>query len=163
MFKLLVDYVRGFHSHPVAEPPKRLNERLMEYWQELRGYRAFPSESEIDPEVVSDLWPACFLVQATGRAPEQGFKYTYLGTSLIEAYGDDLTQADVRDRLVDPGSKTLMKAFEQVVISRKPVVEEGEFRNRRGITVKYRCCMLPLGHNADRVDYILGGMRWRFY
>lgn len=142
---------------------QRINERLEEYWESLRRGRAYPGEKEIDPRAIADIWDSCFLIRVDGEALEKGFKYTYLGLSLIEAYGDDLTGQEVCGRLVTPQSGQMVRKFHEVAESGRPVNDEGGFANRKNMLVKYRSVMLPLGAPPDRVEYIIGGMKWRAF
>jgi len=142
---------------------QRINERLKDYWEELRQGRVYPSEREIDPNVIQDIWDACFLIRVNGDVSKKGFKYTYLGLSLIEAYGDDLTGLDVCDRLVSPTSEQMSKKIHEVMESTKPVMDDSSFTNRKNMLVKYRSVMLPLGSSPEEVDYIIGGMKWKAY
>lgn len=137
---------------------KRINQRLQAYWEELRGQRPYPKETEIDPEAIADIWESCFLVNV-----QEGSKYTYLGQSLIEAYGDDLNDKEVCERLVYPSNSGIALKFQEVVDSKGAVVDEGEFINKKNLLIKYRSCMLPLGDEAGEVGFIIGGMKWRAY
>lgn len=142
----------------------RINERLREYWLSLCDGRKYPSESDIDPDQIKDIWPSCFLVRVSPPdAIEHGYKYTYLGMALIEAYGNDVTNEDISSRLIAPDSPPLVKKFDEVRTKGEPVVDESEFVNRNKIQVKYRSCMLPLGGASGAVDYIIGGMKWKAY
>lgn len=142
----------------------RIDERLREYWDELRKGRKFPHEDEVDPKVLEDIWDACFLIHADDDSETQkAFKYTYLGLSLIEAYGDDWTGQDVCNQLVAPESKLLLDEFHEVVSTGAPATADGNFTNHKNMLVKYRTIMLPLGRSEEKVDYILGGMKWKAY
>jgi len=140
---------------------QRINERLFEYWDKIRSGKPYPAEGDIDPSELEGVWDNCFLVKVNEKEHD-GFKYSYLGISLIEAYGDDLTGQEICERLVEPNSDPLIKKFVEVRKSGKPVVDENEFKNRKNMLVKYRSCMLPLGTSSG-VDYIIGGMKWKAY
>lgn len=141
----------------------RLTERLLAYWETLRAARLYPSEAEVDPDALGALWDSCFLVRLGDASAAPSYKYTYLGLSLIEAYGDDLAHEGLREALVDPASGVLAPHFEEVRRTSRPVLHDGEFTNRRGMLVKYRSVLLPLGTSDGGVQYVLGGMKWRFY
>lgn len=138
----------------------RIHERLIEYWQELRGTKDFPSESDIDPSQIAPIWNACFLVQADAA---QNYKYSYLGLSLIEAWGDDASSLGIGSHLIDPATASLIHKFKEVVDTKRPVIDEAEFINKKNMRIKYRACMLPLGTAPNDVKYILGGMKWKAY
>lgn len=142
---------------------QRIHELLQEYWEKLRGARAFPSESQVDPAALASVWDACFLVHTDDKARADGYKFSYMGTRLIEAFGDDYTGREVCDHLANPAHPDLANHLNAVVQGKKPVLVESQFRNSRGMVVKYRCCLLPLGATDTQVDFILGGMKWKAY
>ena len=146
---------------PANAVQRRINEALIAYWNELKGNRLYPSEGDIDPDAIADVWDACFLVKLSSRKETGHFQYTYLGSYLIEAYGDDLTDQEVCSHLVDPDSMPMVKKFEEVARNGEPMNDEGEFTNHNNVVIKYRSCLLPLGDPGKPVNYILGGMKWK--
>ncbi|MBN66077.1 MAG: hypothetical protein CMM94_00710 [Rickettsiales bacterium] len=147
-------------KHPVfSSQSKRIHERLEEYWDSKKNGRAFPSEVDIDPDEISDIWESCFLVKVEEQDGKP-YQYTYLGQDLISAYGDDQNEKEVCEKLVYPYSVSLEHKFDEVVEQKKPVMEDAEFTNSNSIVVKYRSSMLPLGENGE-VEYIIGGMKWK--
>jgi hypothetical protein len=139
---------------------RRLTLRLVAYWERLRGPRQMPSENDIDPEDLEELWDYCFLVQVRDLA-KQDYNYTYLGSAIVEAYRSGL-DADDPCSLVALNANKLTSSYHQVISARAPVIEEGEFRNLHGDIVKFRQCMLPLSHGTD-VEAIFGGMRFKIF
>ncbi len=140
---------------------KRINELLYAYWDNMRGSRPYPSESEIDPDELEEIWDSVFLVQLK-PGDQVGFRYAYLGNSLLEAYGEDDTDSKILEQLISPDSPPLVKKFQEVEKAGQPVVDEGEFKNRKNMLVKYRSVMLPLG-SKSRVEFIIGGMKWKSF
>jgi len=141
----------------------RIGEVLYHYWDNLRGDRAFPAESEIDPDEISDIWNSCFLVNISpAEVNNHGYRYTYLGTALIDAFGSDITGQEVSARLIDSASKTMVRQFDQAVKTAKPVYDEAEFTNSKKLLIKYRSCILPLGGKLNP-DYLIGGMKWKAF
>jgi len=139
------------------------HERLKSYWDSLRGERLFPSENDIDPDALNEIWPSCFLISIDDVTRRLGYRYSYLGNDLIEAYGDDVKNPDIAMRLVSTASMTIVKKFDEVVLNKKPVIDESEFINLKHMKIKYRTCMLPLGYGDEKVSHIIGCMRWRMY
>ncbi len=137
---------------------RRLALPLVAYWERLRGGRPMPSENDIDPEDLAELWDYCFLVQVADLAKEE-CNYTYLGSAIVEAYRGGLSDDDPA-ALVAPDAKKLAFNYTRVINTKLPVIEEGEFSNLRGDTVKFRQCMLPLGKGQE-VEAIFGGMRFK--
>lgn len=139
---------------------RRGHERLISYWQKLSGDRKFPEETEIDTEALADLWNSCFLLN-TNKSSDHGFKYEFMGPSLIEAYGVDLT-GQTHTEETAPNIVSILNAFKDIVANGTEAVDESEFVNTSRQTVKYRCCLVPFGNAPDNVKYILGLMRWKF-
>jgi len=145
-----------------SELHHRFHEKLKDYWGKLASGRPYPSESEIDPDSLSEIWPSCFLISIDDVTRRLGYRYSYLGEDLIEAYGDDVKNPDVALRLISTASIPIVKKFDEVVSRQKPVVDESEFINLKGLRIRYRTCMLPLGQSGH-VTHIIGCMRWKLY
>ncbi len=148
---------------PVAETlvERRLTVRLVSYWERLRGARAMPSEKDIEPDDLADLWDHCFVAQLNTKTIDN-YNYRYVGVRLHDAFQSDFSAREKADRIsaVPAGFTEHMSNYMQVLETRKPLIEEGEFINSKGDTVRYRQCILPLG-NAENVTALLGGMRYR--
>ncbi len=141
---------------------RRITRRLLAYWEAAKGDRPFPALTDIQPEMLSDIWDACFLVQVKHTAnPGEQYKYIYLGPSIIAAYGNEATGGNINTSLLSKHSGHITDVFDKVVDTGKPLVEESEFRNLNGIMVRYRQCVLPLGEFNDDIDHLLGGMKWK--
>lgn len=143
--------------------PHRSHEILKEYWIKLRGNRQFPSESDVDPDDLHEIWPSCFLISIDDVARNLGYRYSYLGNDLIEAYGDDVKNPDVALRLLSTANMSMIKRCDEVIQGKSPVIDESEFVNFKGVRIRYRACMLPLGYPDGTVSHILGCMRWKVY
>ena len=142
---------------------RRISERLLSLWEELRGDREIPQESDLDIQLLSDYWESCFMVEITNRGDERDYKYSYLGSSIIDAYGDDLTGKEVYNHLIAPYTQMLLLKFETVVGDLATVTDESEFMNLKGDMIRYRQCLVPLGSADGRVGFILGTMTWSKY
>ncbi len=141
---------------------RRVNEQLLEYWQKLQQGRIFPAEEDINPDAIKDIWNSCFMVRHDVEDEGQPFRYIYLGQDLVDAYGDDLNDRETCEKLAYPQNTRLTQQFMQVISEQKPLKNEAEFANSKGMIVKYRSCLLPLAKdNPDVVGYIVGGMKWK--
>lgn len=141
---------------------KRINELLEAYWNHLRGNRKFPLEKEINIEDLESIWDSCFLVKVNIHDTGQPYTYTYLGDSLIDAYGSD-NEREICERLVYPSSMSLVHKFKEVIETGKPVEEDNEFVNAKGVLIKYRSNILPLGDEGGKIGYLIGGMKWKAF
>ena len=119
-----------------------------------------PSETDINPEDISDLWDYCFLVH-TKDLNKADYTFTYLGPAVLDAYRGGLSGNDVNG-VIAPHIGRLTEHYTQIQKTHKPVIDEGEFLNLNNQVVKYRQCLLPLGEK-NRVDAIFGGMRYKIF
>ena len=142
---------------------RRVSEMLMGYWNKLRGDRPVPEERELDLEEVDEFWDSCFMIELTYRGSERDYKYSYIGPSVKDAHGDDLTGKEVYNHLIAPYTEMLISKFEVVVEDLQPVQDESEFVNLRGELVRYRQCLVPLGGVDGQIGFIMGSMMWKKY
>lgn len=143
---------------------QRITEVLREYWERKQSVDGkMPTDGSINPEDFGELWNHCFLVQ---KLLDGGFQYVHMGEAIIQAYGDDVTGHEVCGKLVGELHDPLSNEFNEVVKTRHPLVKESSFINKKQMEVRYRTCLLPLrreGEEGDKVEYILGGMKWKAY
>ena len=145
-----------------SEMHHRSHEILQDYWDKIRGDKLMPTEGEIDPDELGDIWPSCFLICIDDVTRRVGYRYSYMGDKLIEAYGDDISNPEVAERLISTGSLPIIKKFDEVILEQKPIIDESEFVNLKGLNIRYRTCILPLGQ-AGKITHLLGCMRWKLY
>jgi hypothetical protein len=140
---------------------QRITRRLISYWHECKGTKNIPLRQDISKEKLEDVWQDCFLIEVTeDERLGHDFRYTYIGPRIIAAYGDNVTGADIQTSLLSPDGSHITDIFEEVVETKKPVVDESEFRNLQKVLVRYRQCVLPFGDEKGKVTCLLGGMRW---
>ncbi len=148
----------------LKEIERRVNRRLVKYWQELKGNRKFPKESDINREEIEDIWDSCFLIKVFERPDKPSFRYSYLGDELIEAYNQDFTGADIYTQVEGKLGIKMRELMEDIVTAKQPLSVESDFLNDRNMLIKYRVCMLPLAESDDEgINYIFGGIRWRAF
>jgi len=139
---------------------RRITLRLLSYWEKLRRGRPMPTEQDIDPEDLPDLWESCFLIHVRDLS-KADYNYTYLGEKIADAYTHGTIKNDPESSK-HPTANHLTRNFAQVVGTCKPLLEEGEFLNLRQETVKYRQCLLPLGADG-KIEAIFGGMHFKIF
>ncbi len=139
---------------------RRITLRLLSYWEKIRDTREMPTENDINPDDIGDLWDYCFLIHVADLS-KPDYSYIYLGDAIIAAYQEGLSEADPGG-VVSLRPSKLAKSYHKVIATGKPAIEEGEFPNLAGHTVKYRQCLLPLGEYG-KVDAIFGGMRFKVF
>ena len=142
---------------------RRAPELLIAHWDRLRGKLPFPSEDDLNMDALDDLgfWEDCFIVQTRDIELEKNYNYTYIGSNIMKAYGEDLTGVSVYS-FTSPSAENLALKYEEVLATRVPIADEGEFFNARNIKVRYRQCLVPLGKD-DKIETIIGAMRYKLY
>lgn len=141
----------------------RYHSRLRQYWEEMRGKRLFPQENDINPDDLMDIWDSCFLISIDDVTHRLGYRYSYMGENLIEAYGNGGEDASVCSSLVSTDQTPMVRKFDEAVRTKQPVTDESEFVNMNNMHIRYRSCILPLGNPAGVVTHLLGCMRWKMY
>ena len=137
----------------------------MQYWNLLRQERLYPTEAEVNPDMLADIWPYCFLVSLDGAFDTQHMRYSYLGEKLIEAHSEgQLNRNEAAQRLTSPESQELKEHFEEVARLGIPLIYDASFTSESKDDVRYRYCLVPLGDATTKtVTHVLGCMRWRSY
>lgn len=135
----------------------RFHEILLNYWNDLREGRPFPEENEFDPEAIKEIWPNCFLISLDAVTERLGYRYSYLGTNLIEAYGE-------AEPTLSPGlsqkDMPLVHQFDKVRETKNPATETSTFTNKKNLKILYRASLAPLGFKND-ITHLVGCMRWK--
>lgn len=143
----------------MSEPQARLTDVLKNYWDEKKGSNPYPAESDINSDDLKDIWENCFLAEVKGN---NKFRYSYLGESIIEAYGDNLEGEEVVEDLLYPESPGVVAKFSEVLEAKEPLYFDGAFINKNNMDIKFRKILLPLGKDG-KITYIIGGMRWKAF
>ncbi len=130
---------------------KRLIWRLLNYWEQLRGERDYPSLDDIDPTAIGEIWPYCFLLDVEHY---RAFPYfQYLGPSLAKYSGIFL--GGQRD-----WSFTLLKKavchFREALERGAPVLVEEELTQYDNRKLLLRSVLLPLSDDQETIDHLLG-------
>ena len=69
---------------------RRLSQRLINYWHSLKElHQDIPSENHISAELLSDIWPHCFLIKQGVKNNPMGYRYCFMG----EALGNECTES----------------------------------------------------------------------
>lgn len=139
---------------------RRLNMRLMSYWQELRGEGRFAPAVRFDPEAVAEVWTHCFTMVPADK-PEEA-KLNHIGAAIAADSGlatEALAASDV------PSNTLLGNALRltaEVMKVRLPIVDSGDFTDCRGRRCLYRCILMPLSDTSGTISLLIGGARGRW-
>jgi hypothetical protein len=138
---------------------RRITQRVHDYWASLCRGRRMPEESDIDPEQLGDDWPHCFLLQTRDIHHIEHFNFTYLGEGIVDAYAHAGIDPE-NLYMVGPNAFYLAPQFLRVVKTMQPMFDENQFVNACGRTVRYRQCLLPIGHDRH-VEAIFGAILFK--
>lgn len=139
---------------------RRTSMILLQYWNQLRGERSFPLETEIDPDQISTVWDHCFLLQVRDIKHVLDYNFTYLGPDLVRAYENGVLDR-FNGRMISPDAHRSADLFNRVIETADPLLDEGEYINPLGKMVKFRQAFLPIGHEDGKIHAILGGAWFR--
>lgn len=147
----------------ISDLHHRCHDDLFEYWDKIRAGRQFPHESDIEPNEISEIWDYCFLISLDDVARRLGYRYSYMGEKLIEAFGDNASSPDLALRLLSSSHVPSLEKINEVLEKKHPVIDNGDFINSHNMSVRYRTCIVPLGYDNGQVSHLFGVMRWKTY
>lgn len=150
------------NKHPWKAAERRFNLVLYDYWSRAKGDRLFPSENALDPHELEDIWDHCFCIQIRDINHVRHYNYSFLGSEIVKAYRRGDLQEET-GAIVCPTANLMDTKFTQVMLTRRPLIEEGECENGQGQVVKFRQCMFPLGPDDETVAAIFGGLNYKIY
>jgi hypothetical protein len=141
---------------------RRLTDYLQDYWKSKKDGRAFPefgdiNIDEIDKQYVKD----CFLIEIIPTISMNITKTAYLGKNLNSEFKKDPSGVHIKNLIVR-FLETPMDAYNKVLQTKKPLIQNVEIPNKESAVLMYRQVLLPLG-DAKKGDVkgILGGMRYK--
>lgn len=143
----------------VSAVERRITEQLILYWQKLRSERAFPDIDDIDKDEISDLLDDCFIVKFEFINSALVHSFKFIGDNISDIAGESIPKEQALSFI----SNNLASQYSRVFETKKPLIEEAEFKNLNNKTIKYRQILLPIGSEADKVTHILGGVRFKVF
>ena len=134
----------------------------MTYWHRLKGLALYPTESQVNPNDLEGHWNNMLLLEVDQETRGK-FRYQYVGSSIIEAYGIDPT-GKAHDSQAVPNVRSMLELGASVAINGGIGMDESWFLNAQYKKIMYRCSLVPLCSPTDRanVHFILGLMSWRY-
>lgn len=136
---------------------RRINMRLMGYWQTLRGSGTHVPVEQFDPAAISDLWTHCFVIEPADNAKEASFRH--IGDKIAS---DSKVDTDAR-KMSDVPDNTLLglatRLTSEVLRINYPVVDSGEFEDSDGRRRLYRSILVPFSDKAGAVALLVGAAR----
>jgi hypothetical protein len=151
----------GTRSAPDAKAPtedtakgadRRLNRRLLSYWQELCDGRPFPCITELDADILGQDWDDCFILETSQGCEFPNF--VFLGRRLAKFSGVFLSgKRDWTCTVLDKATE----AVSQAITTRNWVLAEDELVLFDGRRLLFRSAILPMSSDGETVTHIFGG------
>ena len=144
-------------TSPVQE--RRLNMRLMGYWQELRQAAGCPAVVSFDPALLADVWDNCFQLDLSQQPGAPRFQH--IGDILAKDAALDVSCATTADL---PQGNLLAKVLERLSAFEdglQPIVDSGVHQDGAGRSCLYRSIMLPFTGESGDLRLVVGGARSR--
>lgn len=132
----------------------RMVSRLYRYWKRVRGHRAYPTLTDMNPDSLPGSWPHRFVLRLTADDGEP--RVADVGPSVI---GDCAVEVVNRPVSEIPGDCLLgvgLRHCRQVLESGAPLSWGGRYVGRQGLTICYRSVVLPLSGNGEVIDALFG-------
>ncbi|MEM7224002.1 MAG: PAS domain-containing protein [Pseudomonadota bacterium] len=142
-------------TSPVQE--RRLNMRLMGYWQELRAGASCPTAARFDPSDIADVWDHCFSLSQSDKGKDWVFRH--IGPALAKESG---LKCDYATSSQIPSGSLLHHMLQRLSVfdeGLQPIVNSGAFKTAEGRDCLYRAILLPFVGGSAKVELVVGGAR----
>jgi len=142
---------------------KRLTKRLISYWENLRKQDVLPGWNKFNPAALADIMGQCCMwkVEISDKNNNsQLYTYEYIGEDVQKALGRDLTGKIFSPNVRPFPAARIVKRINEIVESKNPILDEGNFVNEKNKTIKFRSCLLPFGTKEGEVTNVLLGLSW---
>jgi hypothetical protein len=141
---------------------RRLSVRLLDYWNELRGDKRYPSPDDIHFETVPELAEFGFTMSIPGGdgAP----KIHYLGSALrdhINMFRDGAAVGETDNKPLSLALNDAIRRYADVTEREGPVAFESDSFDVPGTQFAYRAIILPFSRDDAHIDFILGAIRYK--
>jgi chromosome partitioning protein len=143
-------------NRPASHRDKRLANRFLNYWEELRGDKDYPLISDLNLDDVGEFVPHTFNIDLSASSHDP--KFRFLGRQLIRDCGGDITNQGVSRLLPQSCLARAVQQRHEVVSEGKPCMISDEFDDSEGNKVLYRAVMLPFSSTGEKVDFIIGAI-----
>lgn len=156
--RAVTNLVRTFQAEVSAKNPaeRRLNIRLLDYWQILRGERLYPAIQDFNFDAVEGLKSCCFLLEFSDGDIDPVFRY--IGDALTEDCGQNMLQKPVSEVPRHTLLTQVTDHYLQVLAHKAPIAFEAEYIDAAGDDVLYRSILLPLSSDGETIDCVVGAI-----
>ena len=153
------DGVGGAEEDAPKGMERRLVLRLLTHWRELVGEGEYPSFSQLEPELIPDIWDYSFVLDICGHLADPVFRVAgpkFAAYSSVDFRNLRVSQAP-RDSLIEKA----VEFVQEVIAKQVPISRGGEFFKSDGVKVFYRGIMLPTSDDGITVTGLLGAANCR--
>lgn len=126
----------------------------MAHWQALRGERAMPARSDLDPAAITPLLPYLYLVDVLGNGAD--FRYRLIGTDIVRNTIRDNTGARLSDLRGQGSQARLAQLYADCLASRAPRSQLFPYTRRSGEVAWYETAVAPLSPDGSSITMLLG-------
>lgn len=127
--------------------------RLFEYWMRLKGQRAAPDRSEIEPADIGPILRDTFILE---RADDEAMRYRLAGTRLCGLSGSELRGEDWLDGWNRADREALVTMFRTMAREAAAAVMLVAAANERGQQIRLETLVLPLANREQGLSRIIG-------
>lgn len=141
---------------------RRLSVRLLDYWNELRGDKRYPSPDDIHFETVPELAEFGFTM-SVGRGGDAP-KIHYLGSALkdhINMFRGGQVGGETDNKPLSLALNDAIRRYAEVTEREGPVAFESDSFDVPGTKFAYRAIILPFSRDDFQIDFILGAIRYK--
>jgi len=140
----------------VSAIERRITEQLILYWQKLRLDRAYPDIGDIKKDDLDELWDDCFIIEFEYINSALTHTFNFIGDNISDIAGKNVPKEQILSFI----GNNLASQYERVLETKRPLIEEAEFKNLNNKVIKYRQILLPVGSDSS-ITHILGGVRFK--
>ena len=143
-------------NKPASDSDRRLANRLLKYWERVRGDKDLPLISDLNLDDVGEFVPYTFNLDLSVNPDDP--KFRFIGRQLIRDCGGDVTNHAISRLLPQSCLARAVARRGEVVSKGKPCMIADEFTDAEGNRVLYRAVMLPFSSTGDQIDFIIGAI-----
>lgn len=133
---------------------ERIN-RLLDYWQRLRGDRPMPAKQDIDPSQLKPLLP--YLMLAEIHQGPLRVRYRLVGTEAVRMAKEDYTGRWLADSGWDAEEvASYTRQYEMLVEKRRPLLGTGHLISHEGKERIFEWGKFPLSEDGVQVTHCIG-------
>ena len=128
---------------------------LFSYWDALRGERAAPERSEIEPGAIRHALPDAFILEIE---PDGSARMRLAGTRLCALIGRELKGGAFQDLFAAGSREELRRCLEAVLADTDGIVAGAVGATASGRRLELELLLLPLRHHAHPHTRALGAI-----